>query len=82
MTQDSLVVCSKCGGVNRLPAARRAEDAKCGKCKSKLFSGHPEDVDGETFDRQIARSFRAGKNPAKPDIIPTNRLDTPEVPEN
>jgi len=56
MTQDKLVVCSKCGGVNRIPAARRAEDAKCGRCKTKLFSGHPEDVDGETFDRQIARS--------------------------
>jgi thioredoxin 2 len=56
MTQENLVVCSKCGGVNRLPAARRAEDAKCGKCKSKLFSGHPEDVDAEGFDRQVARS--------------------------
>lgn len=56
MTRENLVVCCKCGGVNRIPAARRAEDAKCGKCRSKLFSGHPEDVDGETFDRQIARS--------------------------
>ena len=56
MTQENLVVCSKCGGVNRLPAARRAEDAKCGKCGSKLFLGHPEDVDMENFDRQIARS--------------------------
>jgi thioredoxin 2 len=26
------------------------------KCGSKLFSGHPEDVDGGFFDRQIAQS--------------------------
>ncbi|EHK53275.1 thioredoxin TrxC [Allomesorhizobium alhagi] len=56
MTQENLVVCSKCGGVNRIPAARRAENAKCGKCKTKLFSGHPEDIDGEIFDRHVARS--------------------------
>ena len=56
VTRGNLIVCSKCGGVNRLPAARRAQDAKCGKCASKLFSGHPEDVDGDTLDRQVARS--------------------------
>lgn len=30
--------------------------AKCGKCGVRLFSGHPEDVDAEIFDRQIRRS--------------------------
>jgi thioredoxin 2 len=55
MTQETLVVCSKCGGVNRLPAARRAEGAKCGKCGLRLFSAHPEDVDAANLDRQIAR---------------------------
>lgn len=53
---ETLVVCSKCGGINRLPPARPALEAKCGKCKSKLFAGHPEDVDGDLFRRQIARS--------------------------
>ena len=56
MAQQNLVVCSKCGGVNRLPPARNAMEAKCGKCRSKLFSGHPEDVDGRIFDLQITRS--------------------------
>lgn len=56
MAQDSIVVCSKCGGVNRLPPERSAMQAKCGKCGARLFSGHPEDVDGATFDRQVARS--------------------------
>ena len=53
---ENLVVCSKCGGVNRLPPSRPAIGAKCGKCRAKVFVGHPEDVDAEIFDRQIARS--------------------------
>ncbi|TIM62102.1 MAG: thiol reductase thioredoxin, partial [Mesorhizobium sp.] len=56
MTQEKLVVCGKCGGVNRLPPARDAGDAKCGKCGSRLFSGHPADVDAQSFDRQVTRS--------------------------
>jgi thioredoxin 2 len=55
MAQQDLVVCSKCGGVNRLPPARNASDAKCGKCGKRLFSGHPEDVSAEIFNRQITR---------------------------
>lgn len=53
---DNLVVCSHCGSVNRLPTSRPARDAKCGTCGAKVFSGHPEDVSGAIFDRQIARS--------------------------
>lgn len=56
MAQQNLVVCSKCGGVNRLPPGRDAGQAKCGKCGTGLFSGHPQDVDAEIFDRQITRS--------------------------
>jgi thioredoxin 2 len=56
MTAFEHVVCISCGSVNRLPASRRAEDARCGKCRKPLFSGHPDDVDGATFERQIARS--------------------------
>ena len=56
MAQHNLVVCSKCGGVNRLPPGRNAMEAKCGKCGNRLFSGQPEDVDTRVFDCQIARS--------------------------
>lgn len=56
MATSEHVVCNGCGSVNRLPSSRRAEDARCGKCHKPLFSGHPEDVDGTTFERQIARS--------------------------
>jgi thioredoxin 2 len=53
---ENFVVCSKCGTINRLPLSRPAIDAKCGKCKAKVFAAHPEDVDAAIFERQIARS--------------------------
>ena len=53
---EILLVCSKCGTINRLPPSRPAIGAKCGKCGAKVFAGHPEDVDAAIFDRHIARS--------------------------
>ncbi|MCG6206437.1 thioredoxin TrxC [Rhodopseudomonas sp. HC1] len=53
---DRLVVCTQCGGVNRLPEQRQALQAKCGSCGAKLFDGHPADVGGDIFDKQISRS--------------------------
>jgi thioredoxin 2 len=56
MTQENLVVCTKCGVVNRLPQNRNGIDAQCGKCGVLLFSGLPQDVDAVNFGRQIRRS--------------------------
>lgn len=53
---ENLLVCSDCGSVNRLPTDRPPADAKCGRCGLKLFTAHPRDVDGATFDRHVARS--------------------------
>jgi len=53
---ENLVVCARCGGINRVAPDRPALAAKCGKCKSKLFAGHPEDVDAAVFERQVSRS--------------------------
>jgi thioredoxin 2 len=53
---ENLVVCSKCGTINRLPAACSAIGAKCGECGTKVFVGHPENVSAKIFERQIARS--------------------------
>lgn len=49
------MVCTKCSAINRLPLTRNGSDAKCGKCGTRLFSGHPEDMDAARFDRQIGR---------------------------
>jgi thioredoxin 2 len=47
------VVCAACGAANRVPAARLADGARCGKCKQALFSGRPVALDAANFDQQI-----------------------------
>jgi thioredoxin 2 len=57
--QQVNVVCPDCGAVNRVPAARlaRGESAVCGKCRAKLFSGHPVALDDAArFQRHIEKS--------------------------
>jgi len=50
------IVCPNCGGTNRVPAGKDAREAKCGRCGTALFSGHPAGADAAQFDKQIARS--------------------------
>ncbi|MDD3445836.1 MAG: thioredoxin TrxC [Zavarzinia sp.] len=53
---DHLTVCPHCGGVNRLPDDRPAAEGRCGRCHAPLFDGHPAEVDGVGFERQVTRS--------------------------
>jgi thioredoxin 2 len=53
---DHQIVCTECGGVNRIPEGKDATHAKCGKCKSALFTGHPADLGGAEFEKQVARN--------------------------
>jgi thioredoxin len=53
---ENMLVCSSCGSVNRLPPARPALAAKCGKCGERLFSAHPQDVNGSVFKRHLQRT--------------------------
>ncbi len=55
MPADTRAVCTACGSINRLPEGKPAAEAKCGSCGQLLFSGHPTDVTGDMFDRQIAK---------------------------
>jgi thioredoxin 2 len=53
------IVCPQCDAVNRVPSDRMVESGKavCGKCKAKLFAGHPIALDEvERFDRHIEKS--------------------------
>ena len=50
------IVCPHCDGINRLPADKPADSAKCGKCKQSLFSGQPLNLNGRNFSRHIERS--------------------------
>lgn len=54
--REKIVVCSDCGGVNRLAEGRDPVVAKCGKCGRRLFTAQPRDVDGLTFSRHLTRS--------------------------
>lgn len=57
MSQDGIyVVCTQCGGTNRVPPGKDARAAKCGRCGTALFSGHPAPVVAAQFEKQIARS--------------------------
>ncbi len=47
----SQVVCVACGAGNRLPSDRDPLAAKCGQCKSPLFTGAPTAVTGADLDR-------------------------------
>lgn len=50
------IVCPHCDAVNRVPSARLAAQPDCGQCGKPLFSGHPADLSGAAFLKQIERS--------------------------
>ena len=50
-----LVVCPHCPAVNRIPGARLADKPRCGKCGKALFTGHPLELTGASFDRHLQR---------------------------
>jgi thioredoxin 2 len=50
------IVCPRCAAVNRVPAGKPAEKAKCGACKTALFSGKPADATAQNFATHIGRN--------------------------
>ncbi len=54
---DSLhIVCPYCDAVNRIPTVRLNENPRCGKCHQPLFTAHPVELTGATFQKHISRS--------------------------
>ncbi len=49
------IVCPHCLAVNRIPADRPAQKARCGTCKQPLFTGKPIEATAQTFDRHRTR---------------------------
>jgi thioredoxin 2 len=56
MSESLHIVCPHCNAVNRIPAARAADDPRCGKCRQPLFTGAPLDLSAANFSRHITRS--------------------------
>lgn len=50
------IVCSHCGGTNRIPEGRDLASGKCGKCGRRLFEGQPADVSAAILEKHIAKS--------------------------
>jgi thioredoxin 2 len=50
------IVCPHCTAVNRVPGDKPTEKAKCGACKSALFSGKPADASAQSFETHIRRN--------------------------
>jgi len=50
------IVCPDCLAVNRVPAAKDAGAAKCGKCKTPLFTGHAVSATAESFEKLIRQN--------------------------
>jgi len=56
VSESQHVVCPHCAAVNRIPAARMAEQPKCGKCRQLLFTAHPPELTAGSFQKHISRN--------------------------
>ena len=56
MQDATHLVCPHCQAINRLPAARLAEQPKCGQCHQPLFSAQPIELTGDSFARWAKNS--------------------------
>ena len=56
MTQPVQIACPKCTTANRVPADRLTDGAVCGKCRTRLFSGQPVDLNAGNFRRFLAQT--------------------------
>ena len=48
------LICASCGVRNRVPEARIVDQPVCGKCRERLFTSKPFDLDGAMLARHIA----------------------------
>jgi thioredoxin 2 len=55
MAEALHVVCPYCDSVNRVPAERLGEGAKCGRCHEALFHRHPLTLTPANFQAHLER---------------------------
>lgn len=51
-----IIMCPKCGGLNRVPDEKFSTKPTCAKCKSALFTGSPIEMTGEQFLRALQKT--------------------------
>ena len=50
------IVCSHCGGINRVPSERLGENPSCGKCHKSVLDGTPTSLGSNNFERFITKN--------------------------
>jgi len=56
VSESVRIACPVCLAANRVPAARLAEDPKCGKCGAALLDGHPAELREDQFEAFVQRT--------------------------
>jgi len=56
VSESVQVACPACLAPNRVPAARMAEDPKCGKCGAALLDGAPAELNEDQFEPFVQRT--------------------------
>lgn len=51
-----IVICPHCNTANRLPETRLHDGGTCGRCKGRLFTGHPIELTTTSFATHIERN--------------------------
>jgi thioredoxin 2 len=50
------IVCPRCAAINRMPAGRRHQQPRCGKCHGPLFDARPVDLTTATFAKHVEKT--------------------------
>lgn len=50
------LVCPHCFSINRMPGDRVTDAPKCGRCGEPVITGHPVDLNTDSFQRFIERN--------------------------
>ena len=56
MSETQRIVCPHCTAINRTPADRPADKAKCGACHNPLFGGKPTAASAQSFSTHVQRN--------------------------
>ncbi len=56
MSDAQHIVCPHCTAVNRVAGQRLADNPNCGKCHRPLFTAHPVELNGRSFQQHITRN--------------------------
>ncbi|HIM58357.1 MAG TPA: thioredoxin TrxC [Gammaproteobacteria bacterium] len=51
-----ITMCTRCGGLNKIPTEKLSNNPNCGKCKNPLYQGTPISMTGTQLTRAIEKT--------------------------